>query len=73
MAWQSRNKALAATGELRSRIEGLRRERLTCKDILRKSDFVLQAHRSAMAKLLTLSATAGEQREKVPILVLAAL
>lgn len=65
MAWQTRNEALAATGELRGRIEGLRRERLACGEILRKSQATLEADQRTIVELLTISAAAAEQREKV--------
>lgn len=65
VAWQTRNEALAATGELRRRIEGLRRERLACIEILHKSDTILESDRNSLAGLLAESARIADQREKV--------
>ena len=65
VAWQTRNEALAATGELRGRIEGLRRERLACGEILRKSQATLESDQQTIVELLTISAAAAEQRVKV--------
>ena len=62
---QHRNEALAATGELRGRIEGLRRERLACGQILQKAGPSLKADQRRVLDLLTESAAAAEQREAV--------
>ena len=67
VAWQTRNEAMAATQELRSRIEGLRRERLACSDILKKSESTAKRDQSSLATLLTEAGYAAEQREAVSI------
>ena len=64
-ALQHRNEALAAIGELRSRIEGLRRERLACTEILQKAEATLKSDQKKIIGLLTESASAAEQREVV--------
>lgn len=64
-ALQHRNEALAATGELRGRIEGLRREGLACKNILQKAQETLKVDQRTIINLLTESAAAAEQREAV--------
>lgn len=64
-ALQSRNGALAATGELKARIEGLRRERLACREILHKAETVLKTDQTSMLDLLKESAAAAEQRSLV--------
>ena len=64
VAWQTHNEAQTATNALRGRIEGLRRERLACADILRKAERSLATRQSAMADLLTTSAAVAAEREQ---------
>lgn len=64
-ALQHRNEALSSIGELRSRIEGLRRERLACTEILQKAEATLKSDQRKIIGLLTESASAAEQREAV--------
>ena len=64
-ALQHRNEALSAIGDLRGRIEGLRRERLACAEILRKAETTLKSDQKKIIALLTESASAAEQRESV--------
>ena len=58
---------MAATQALRSRIEGLRRERLACSDILKKSEAIARRDQSTLANLLTEAGYAAEQRKAVSL------